>query len=101
MKNLVIIIHATTQRDVADLLRGLDQVPGFTFSHVEGHGPQVDSDPFLSDRDKVVGYVPRVRVDILLENSDVNSVLDALRSNLSNIGGSVVFWIANVEGGRL
>ena len=101
MKNLVIIVHTNTQRDVADLLRGLEQVPGFTFSHVEGHGAQVENDAFLSARDKVVGYVPRVRVDILLEDMDVDAVLGALRTNLSNIGGSVVFWIANVEGGRL
>lgn len=101
MKNLVIIVHTNTQRDVADLLRGLKQVPGFTIGQVEGHGVQVENDPFLSTRDKVVGYVPRVRVDILLEDTDVDAVLEALRTNLSNIGGSVVYWIANVEGGRL
>ena len=101
MKNLVVIVHASTQRDVADLLRGLEQVPGFTFSHVEGHGVQVEHDPLLSARDKVVGYVPRVRVDILLEDTDVDAVLGALRTNLSGIGGSLVFWTANVEGGRL
>ena len=101
MKNLVAIVHANTQQDVADLLRGLEQVPGFTFTHVEGHGVQVDHDPLLSARDKVVGYVPRVRVDILLEDADVDAVLGALRTNLSSVGGAGVFWIANVEGGQL
>ena len=101
MKNLVIIAHSKTQQDIAELLREIEQVPGFTFSHVEGHGIQVENDPFLSTRDKVVGYIPKVRVDILLEDTDVDVVLKALRTNLTSVGGSVVYWISNVEGGRL
>ena len=85
MKHLTLIIHTNAQQDLADQLRGMEkQVSGFTFSHVEGHGIQVESDPFLSARDKVVGYTPRVRVDILLESKDVKPVLDILCS-LQNI----------------
>ena len=101
MKNLIIILDSKTQRDVADLLRDVEQVSSFTFTHVEGHSVQVENDPFLSVRDKVVGYVPRIRVDILLEDTDVEVVLEAFRMNSSSIGRSVVYWIVNVEGGRL
>ena len=101
MKNLTLIIHTNAQQDLADRLRGLEQVQGFTFSHVEGHGVQVESDPFLSARDKVVGYTPRVRVDILLEDAEVNAVLDTIRSS-GNSHGQGIYWITTVEiSGRL
>ena len=48
MKHLTLIIHTNVQQDMADQLRNLEQVSGFTFSHAEGHGVEVESDPFLS-----------------------------------------------------
>lgn len=102
MKHLTLIIHTNTQQDLADQLRGMEQVSGFTFSHVEGHGVQAESDPFLSARDKVVGYTPRVRVDILLEDSDVESVLDILRNSTYGVEGHSIYWVTAVEqSGRL
>ncbi len=97
MKNLVLIIHASMQQDLADHLRTLNQVTGFTFSHVEGHGSQVEHDPLLSVRDKVVGYTPRVRVDILLENADVADVLSGISQNLPGIKGHGVYWVTDID----
>ena len=48
MKYLTLIIHPNVQQDMADQLRNLWQVSGFTFSHAEGRGVEVESDPFLS-----------------------------------------------------
>ncbi len=102
MKNLTLIIHTNAQQAVADRLRSLEQVKGFTFSHVEGHGPHVEHDPFLSARDRVVGYTPRVRVDILLDDADVETVLDALRATGAGGAGQGIYWVATVEkSGRL
>lgn len=102
MKNLTLIIHTIAQQDLADRLRSLEQVQGFTFSHVEGHGAHVEQDPFLSARDKVVGYTPRVRADILLEDADLEAVLDALRTTKSGVDGQGIYWITTVEkSGRL
>ena len=102
MKNLVMIIHASAQQDVADELRKLDQAQGFTFCPVEGYGAQADRDPLLSARDKVVGYIPRIRVDILLEDADVDAVLGALQSTSNDINDAGIFWVADVEkSGRL
>ncbi len=97
MKNLTLIIHTNAQQDVADQLRSISQVSGFTFSHVEGHGVQAESDPFLSARDKVVGYTPRVRVDILLQDNDVGTVLDTLRNASSHVEGHGIYWVTGVE----
>ena len=97
MKLLVLIIHANLKQDVADFLRGIEKVNGFTFSAVEGHGVQSEEDPFLSNQDKVVGYTPRTRVDILLEDIDVASTLASLRENGIGLKNGTVYWISKVE----
>lgn len=102
MKILVMIVHANVQQDLADRLRELDSVQGFSFSHAEGHGIRSEHDPFLSARDKVVGYVPRVRAEILLNDADVSRVLAELRKPQSGIAGQGFYWVMPVEeGGRL
>jgi len=102
MKLLTLIIRASAQQDMADQLRLLEKVSGFTFSHVEGHGTQVEGDALLSVRDKVVGYTPRVRVDILLQDAHVDLVLGAVRDATYGAKDQGVFWVTGVEkSGRL
>ena len=102
MKILTLIVHTNVQQQLADLLRTMDQVPGFTFTHVEGHGAEVESDPFISARDDVVGYIPRIRTDILLEDTDVDAVLAKLSAKEANLTGHGVFWVTQAEkGGHL
>jgi len=97
MKNLTIIIHTNLQQDIADQLRSMEKISGFTFSHAEGHGVQIENDPFLSARDRVVGYTPRIRVDILLQDNDVDSVLESLRNSTNGIKGQGIYWVMSVE----
>ena len=99
MKNLVMIVHASLQQDLADHLRGL--VSGFSFSPVEGHGSHTENDPVLSARDKVVGYIPRVRVDILLEEFELTVVIKQI-GQIPGIKGHGVYWVNDVvEFGRM
>ena len=97
MKNLVLVIHSDVQLALADQLRGLKQVKDFSFAHVEGHFAQTEDDIALSARDKVVGYAPRVRVDILLDDADVSGVLEAIRENAHGVAGHGMFWVADVS----
>ena len=97
MKHLTRIIHTNAQHDMADQRRSLAQVTGCTFSQAEGHGVQVENDPFLSARDKVVGYTPRIRVDILLEDNDVDLVLESLAKTTYGVEGQGIYWITAVE----
>lgn len=97
MKQLVMVVHANVQQDLADRLRAIEQVQGFSFGHVEGHGSHTGEDRNLSPRDKVVGYVPRVRVDIMLEDADIAPVLEALRCADCGIAGNGVYWVLPVE----
>ncbi len=102
MKLLTLIIHTNVQQELADRLRNMETVSGFTFSHVEGHGVQAENDPFLSARDKVVGYTPRVRVDILLQDGDVDSLLETLCGTRLGVAEHGIYWVTAVEqNGRL
>jgi len=102
MKHLTLIVHTEVQQKLTDHLRGLQQVHGYSFSHVEGHGLEVDNDAYLSARDKVVGHTPRLRVDILLNDDDVDSVLETLRQSLKDIHDKSIYWVTAVESsGRL
>lgn len=102
MKNLIMIVPAGAQQNVADTLRGLEHLQGFTFTRVEGHGSQAENDPLLSARDKVVGYTPWIRVDILLDDANVDAVLAALRATGHGLEGRGVYWVTAVEkNGRL
>ena len=97
MKKLTLIVHANTQQMLADMLRSIPKVQGFNFTHIEGHGAQDERDPTLSARDRVVGYTPQVQVDVVLEDGDVATVLEALRDNAS-VTGRGVYWVAALEG---
>jgi nitrogen regulatory protein P-II 1 len=97
MKNLTLIVHADIQQALADVLRARPEVTGFTFTSVEGHGPQDERDPSLSARDRVVGYTPHVRVDIVLDDKNVDRVLQALRESHCGVVGRGVYWVADVD----
>lgn len=102
MKNLTLIVHADIRQALADVLRGLKEIDGFTFTSVEGHGPQDERDPSLSARDRVVGYTPHVRVDIVLEDRDADAVLEALRTSNCGVAGRCLYWMTTVtRQGRL
>lgn len=101
MKNLTLIVHADTEQALADLLRSLPQVSGFTFTQVEEHDAQEELNAELSARDLVVGYTPHVRVDLLLKEKDVDAVLDALRERHLGIAGRSRYWVTSVDAGAL
>lgn len=97
MKNLTLIVHADIQRALADTLYSLKQVNRFTFMQIEGHSPQDEYDPALSARDRVIGYTPHARVDILLKDEDVDEVLQALRDANCGLIGRGSFQVTAVE----
>ncbi len=102
MKCLTLFIHAAVESEVVDCLRGNDDVSGFTLTRCQGHSRSTEQDPFLATRDRVVGFVPRVRIEIVLEDSDVEPTMSRLKSCLSS-RGAVGLWIVTdvVDSGRL
>ncbi|MCU7834479.1 MAG: DUF3240 family protein [gamma proteobacterium symbiont of Taylorina sp.] len=97
MKHITLIVHTDIQQDLINQLRGLEQISGFSFNPVEGHGIEIESDPFILARDEAVGYTARTRVDILLEDDNVDSVLSTLRHSTFNIKGQSIYWVTDVE----
>lgn len=98
MKNLTIIIHTDDQQDLTNQLRTIEQVQGFSLSHVEGHGQESEHDAFLAARDKVVGSTPRIRADVVLKEGEVDGVINALReAKESGKLNSTFFWVSAVE----
>ncbi len=98
MKSLTIVVHTDDQQDLTNQLRTIEQVQGFTLNHIEGHGIEPEQDAFLSARDDVVGSSPRVRTDIVLQDSDLDTVLNALRD--AKEGGKMkgaYYWVTAVE----
>lgn len=101
MKNLTFIVHADAAEAFADVLRGLPQVAGFTFTQVEDHGVQAERSGELSARDLVVGYARRVRVDLILKDADVDVVLAALRESHIGLVGRATYCVTPVTSGLL
>ena len=102
MKLLTLIVNTDVQQDLVHLLRSMEQVSGYTFIHAEGHGEETESDKFLAARDKVVGYAPRIRTEVLVDDKDLDSVLAILMDKKNSIAGQGVYWVTAVEkGGHL
>lgn len=90
------IVHTSLQQELADCLRSL-QLETFVFSHVEEHSAQLERDTFLSVRDKVVGYVPQVRVDVILEDDKARLILEDIRKLKCSFHGKGNYWISDVD----
>ena len=96
MKKLSIVVHTSLQQELADCLRGLD-LDKFMFSHIEEHSSQRAHDVFLSARDRVVGYVPQVRMDVILEDNRAKTLLDELRDSGIAFCGRGTYWVTDVD----
>ena len=97
MINLTLLADVSVKQSLADVLRALPDVERFIFTNVEEHSHQLEHDAMLSERDKVVGYVPRVRVDILLEESALDIVRNALAAPGCGLAGRCRYWVMPVS----
>lgn len=97
MQRLTMIVHAALQQELADCLRSIEELKAFIFTHVEEHSSQLENDDLLSARDKVVGYVPQVKVDILVSQGTAQEVLEKIRKTHCSFHGKGLYWISNVE----
>ena len=97
MKNLTLIVHADIRQALADVLRGLPEVTGFTFTMVEATGRRTRA--MRSFRRATAWSVTcRVRMDLVLEDTAVDkNVLEALQTSNCGVTGRGVYWITRVE----
>lgn len=95
MKNLTLVVPASIKEPLADALREYPEVTGFVFTPVEGHGTHTSHDEQLSERDRVAGYVPRVRVDLVLDAVAAELLLERLQAH-AGLAGRCVYWVTDV-----
>jgi nitrogen regulatory protein P-II 1 len=97
MKCLTFVIHQTAKQDLLDHLLDAQEIPGFTVSAAEGHSERTEQNPFETARDRVLGYVPRYRVEVILEDDAVDTVLERLQDCDSCVVGRGIWWVTPVE----
>jgi len=97
MKCITLIIHASTKGALTDLFHEIPQVERFTISDCEGYDENDLKNSLVSTGDLVLGYVPRVRIEVILEDSLIEAVLKAVREPTRGLAGLGIYWITPVE----
>ena len=75
MKNISIVINDSMKDELSDILKKESYINSFTFSAIECHNRQCEVDPQFSDRDLVVGHIPKVKAEIQLSNEFLEQLL--------------------------
>ena len=97
MKHIVGIIKPFKLDDVKDALKDLG-VQGLTVSDVQGFGRQRGHTEVYRGAEYTIDFVPKVRIEILVDDGDVQRVTDKLveTARTGKIGDGKV-WVVPVE----
>ena len=96
MKCLSLVVRESTKGELVERLRSIPAVSTYTIFSGEGHSTQ-GVQPFESAHDEVVGYVPRIRIDLVVEAEAVRSVIDSIRELTTPAGKLGTYWISAVD----
>ena len=99
MKLITAVIKPFKLDDVKDALRSLDTA-GMTVGEVRGFGRQGGHTETYRGAEYRVDFVPKVRVEIVVDDSVVDAVVDAIRGAAATgqIGDGKI-WVT--DGGRI
>ena len=97
MKLITAIIKPFKLDDVKEVLRGL-AVQGMTVSEAQGFGRQRGHTEVYRCTEYTVDFVPKVRVEVLVDDFDAERVLDAIVSaaRTDKIGDGKA-WVQPIE----
>ena len=96
MKCLSLIVNESSKHELVELLRGLPEVNAYTIFHGEGHYSG-NIQPFESAHDEVMGYVPRIRIDLFLEEEAVETVVDRIKQCTICTSHLGIYWTSAVD----
>jgi nitrogen regulatory protein P-II 1 len=98
MKLIVGIVKPFKVDDVKDAVKDLG-VQGLTVSDVQGFGRQRGHTEVYRGAEYTIDFVPKVRVEILVDDADVDRVVQKLveTARTGKIGDGKV-WVVPVEG---
>ena len=97
MKLVTAVIKPFKLDDVKEALHGAG-VAGMTVSEVQGHGRQRGHTEVYRGAEYVVDFVPKVRIELVVDDSDVQRVVDAIveAARTGQIGDGKV-WTSTVD----
>ena len=97
MKIVVAVVKPFKLDDVKAALKGRG-VPGITVSEVQGFGRQRGHTEVYRGAEYTVDFVPKVRIEILVEDGDVDGVVETIAeaARTGKIGDGKV-WTVPVE----
>jgi nitrogen regulatory protein PII len=96
MKCLSLIVSESSKGEFVELLRSTPAVSAYTIFTGEGHAAN-GIPAFESAHDEVVGYVPRIRIDLIVDDDAVRSVVDKLCQRGPSAGKVGLYWVSPVE----
>lgn len=97
MKRIVAVIKPYRVDDVQEALSTIGVV-GMTISEVKGYGRQQGHSELYRGAEYVVDYIPKAKVEIVVDESRVSDVVDSIRkvAHSGKIGDGKIF-ISNIE----
>ena len=97
MKLIVAVLKPFKLGDVKEALRGLG-VSGMTLTEAQGFGRQRGHTEVYRGAEYEVDFLPKLRVEVLVDDAEASSVVDAIVSsaNTGKIGDGKV-WVVPVE----
>ena len=97
MKLVTAVIKPFKLDDVKEALHGTG-VAGMTVTEVQGHGRQRGHTEVYRGAEYVVDFVPKVRIELVVDDGDVQRVVDAIveAARTGQIGDGKV-WTTPVE----
>ena len=92
MKKIEAIIKPYKLDDVKDALNDIG-VKGMTISEVKGYGRQKGHTEVYRGAEYVVDFIPKIKLEIVVETDQVNLVVDTIRkaANSNKIGYGKIF----------
>jgi nitrogen regulatory protein P-II 1 len=97
MKLITAVIKPFKLDEVKEALKGAG-VTGMTVSEVQGFGRQAGHTEVYRGAEYTVDFVPKMKVEVLADDGDVDGIVDALSSaaRTDKIGDGKI-WIADVS----
>lgn len=97
MKCLSFLVNESTKEDIIEILQDVDEIKTYTLFTGEGRSKDININPFENAADEVVGYVPRIRIDLILPAASVQTVIDKIKKCQSCVSRRGIYWVSPVD----
>jgi len=96
MKCLSLLVNQSTKREIVELLQTLPEVSAYTIFLGEGHYVG-NKQPFDSSLDEVLGFVPRIRIDLFLASQHLEQVVERIKGCGACGQSKGLYWVSALD----